>query len=286
MDFNLGVYGFGRDKTVMNRKVISKLLMCIAIVVMSVTARAEAPAELKAIVEKTIASNPEVQARFHNYLAAIQDQKAAKGGYYPHADIISTFRSQESLTSNLGNTESPDSLTQLALTQMLFDGFATPAEVNRLGHMARVRYYELQASMQEIAMETVKAYVDLQRYRKLIGFAESNYAVHQQLFDRIEERVTAGIARRVDLEQASGRFSTCRSQSVTEMTNLQNVTARYQRLTNELPAENLPEATFVKEGFIEDANPVIDACLSPKSRPAFSNRRHCCRSTRGEGSAR
>ncbi len=217
-------------------------------------AHAEVPAEVKEIVEKTIASNPEVQARFHNYMAAIQDQKAAKGGYYPHADIISTWRSQESLTSNIGNTESPDSMTQLAITQMLFDGFATPSEVNRLGHMARVRYYELQSSMQEIAMETVKAYIDVKRYRSLIGFAKSNYAVHKQLFDRIEERVNAGIARRVDLEQASGRLALAEANLLTEMTNLQNVTARFQRLTNELPPETLQEVSFVKEGFIEDAN--------------------------------
>jgi len=233
---------------------IFKLLALVMAFIMSSTVHAEVPAEIKSIIEKTIASNPEVQARFHNYMAAIQDQKAAKGGYYPHADIISTFRSQESLTSNIGNTESPDSMTQLAISQMLFDGFATPSEVNRLGHMARVRYYELQSSMQEIAMETTKAYIDVQRYRTLIGFAESNYAVHQQLFDRIEARVNAGIARRVDLEQASGRLALAEANLLTEMTNLQNVAARFQRLTNELPPESLPEVSFVKEGFIEDAN--------------------------------
>jgi len=235
-------------------KHVFRLFALMLMLSMSISVRAEVPAEVKEIIEKTIASNPEVQARFHNYLAAIQDQKAAKGGYYPHADIISTFRSQESLTSNIGNTESPDSMTQLAITQMLFDGFATPAEVNRLGHMARVRYYELQSSMQEIAMETIKAYIDVQRYRTLIDFAKSNYAVHQQLFDRIEERVTAGIARRVDLEQASGRLALAEANLLTEMTNLQNVTARFQRLTNELPPENLVDVSFVKDGFIEDAN--------------------------------
>ncbi len=233
---------------------IFKLFALMAMLVISNITQAEVPTEIKDIIEKTIASNPEVQARFHNYMAAIQDQKAAKGGYYPHADIISTLRSQESLTSNVGNTESPDSLTQLAITQMLFDGFATPSEVNRLGHMARVRYYELQSVMQEIAMETLKASIDVQRYRTLIGFAESNYAVHKQLFDRIEERVNAGIARRVDLEQASGRLALAEANLLTEMTNLQNVTARFQRLTNELPPESLPEVGFVKDDFIEDAN--------------------------------
>lgn len=226
---------------------------------------AEVPVTLKEIVEKTVTSNPEVQASFHAYKASVQEQQIAKGGYYPHADIISTFRSLERLTPNIGNTEMPNNQTQLVLRQMLFDGFATPAEVNRLGHAARVRYYELQSSMQSIALETVGAYIDVQRTRQLIDYAKSNYAVHKQLFTRIEERVQAGIARRVDLEQASGRLALAEANLLTEMTNLQNVTARFQRLTADMPPENLPAVGFIKEGFITDANKSLE--LAYKQNP-------------------
>lgn len=219
---------------------------------------AEVPATLKEIVEKTVTSNPEVQASFHTYKAAIEEQKIAKGGYYPHADIISNFRSQERLTSNIGNTETPNSQTQLVLRQMLFDGFATPAEVNRLGHAARVRYYELQSTMQSTALEIVGAYIDVQRNRQLIDYAKSNYAVHKQLFDRIEERVQAGIARKVDLEQASGRLALAEANLLTEMTNLQNVTARFQRLSGDMPPEDLPAVGFIKDGFVTDANKALE----------------------------
>ena len=61
-------------------------------------ASAASPTTLKEIVEKVVTSNPEVQANFHTYKAALQDQAAAKGGYWPHADIVSTFRNQERLT--------------------------------------------------------------------------------------------------------------------------------------------------------------------------------------------
>lgn len=219
---------------------------------------AEVPATLKEIVEQTVTTNPEVQASFHAYKASIQEQQIAKGGYYPHADIISTFRSQERLTPNIGNTEMPNNQTQLVLRQMLFDGFATPAEVNRLGHAARVRYYELQSSMQRIALETVGAYIDVQRTRQLIAFAKNNYAVHKQLFDRIDERVQAGIARKVDLEQAGGRLALAEANLLTEMTNLQNVEARFQRLTGDMPPESLPTVGFIKEGFITDANKSLE----------------------------
>lgn len=235
--------------------------------------QAEAPATLKEIVEKTVTTNPEVQANFHNYKAAVQEQRAAKGGYYPHADIISKMGYHEELTTNIGNTQTPDRQTDLVLRQMLFDGFATPSEVNRLGHAARVRYYELQSSMQTTALDIVKAYIDVQRYRQLLDYAKSNYAVHQQLFDRIEQRVQAGIARRVDLEQASGRLALAEANLLTEMTNLQNVTARFQRLSGDFPPESLPDVGFLKEGLASDANKSLETAYqkNPELLSAIEN---------------
>lgn len=235
------------------KKIYKSGLMVLTLLISSATVAA-VPTTLKQIVEKTITTNPEVQANFHTYKAALQAQKAAKGNYYPHADIISKFGSYEDLTPNVGNTQTPNSQTDLVLRQMLFDGFATPAEVNRLDHAARVRYYELQSSMQETALGIVNAYVDVKRYRQLIDYAQSNYAVHKQLFDRIEERVQAGIARRVDLEQASGRLALAEANLLTEITNLQNVTARFQRLSGDMPPDVMPGVNFLTEGLAADAN--------------------------------
>lgn len=161
----------------------------------------------------------------------------------------------------------PDSQAQFVLTQMLFDGFATPAEVGRLGHTARVRYYELQAAMQDIALKTTTAYINVQRGNELVKYAESNYVAHKKIFDRIEERVSAGVARKVDLEQASGRLALAEANLLTEMTNLQNTTASYQRLTGDMPTEALPEVTFRNEEDLKDPAKVLRAAF--ESNPSF-----------------
>ncbi len=248
----------------MMKKIYRGVIVACALLV-SYSVRADAPVTLQEIVEKTITSNPEVQANYHTYKAALQDQKAAQGGYYPHADIVSTWRSQERLTPNIGNTATPDRQTQLVLRQMLFDGFATRSEVSRLDHAARVRYYELQNSMQNTALDLVKTYIDIQRYRQLVDYAKENYIVHKQLFDRIEERVSAGVARRVDLEQASGRLALAEANLLTETTNLQNVTARFQRLSGDLPPDSLQEVSFYKDGVESDANQAL--MLAYKQNP-------------------
>lgn len=93
----------------------------------------------------------------------------------------------------------------------------------------------------------MKAYIDALRYRDLVQYAKDNYVIHKQLFDRIQERVAAGVARKVDLEQATGRLALAEANLLTETTNLHDVIARLQRLYGELPPETLEAPTFLMQ---------------------------------------
>ncbi|HSI38815.1 MAG TPA: TolC family outer membrane protein [Methylotenera sp.] len=203
---------------------------------------------LKDMVEKTVSSNPEVQARYHKFLESGFEQEAFRGGFLPKADIVSTYRNQENRVDLGDGTAIPRMNNELVLRQMIFDGFATSNEVKRLGHANRVRYYELQAAMQDTTLEFMRAYIDTARFRKLAEFAKENYIAHRQLFDRIQERVNAGVARKVDLEQANGRLALAEANLLTETTNLHDVTARMQRLYGELPPQTLEAPTFFNAG--------------------------------------
>lgn len=203
---------------------------------------------LKEMVEKTITSNPEVQTRYHKFLESGYEQDVARGNFLPSADIVSTYRNQEELVKISGKTGVPRMNNELVLRQMIFDGFATSNDVKRLGHSSRMRYYELQSAMQNTTLEFMRAYIDSLRYRELSQSAKDNYVVHKQLFDRIQERVSAGVARKVDLEQATGRLALAEANLLTEMTNLHDVTARLQRLYGELPPETLETPTFFNAG--------------------------------------
>lgn len=240
-------------KKLKKNKTFLKSILTIAVInslFSSPIIHAEPVVTLKQMVEKTISSNPEVQSRYHAYLGAGYERDIVKGGYLPKVDIQSTYRRQEDMNSlrNTTGTELPRWNNELVLRQMIFDGFATPYEVNRLGHAKRVRYYELQASMQDTTLEFMRAYIDSLRYTQLAEYAKTNYVTHKQLFDKIKERVDAGVARRVDSEQASGRLALAEANLLTEMTNLHDVTARVQRLLGELPPETLEQPDFYSTG--------------------------------------
>ena len=241
--------------------------MGAAALCLAVAAHADAPPTLQEVVAKAVTSNPEVQAQYHTFRAAEYERDIARGELLPRADLNTTYRRQEDMGPNVGNTNIPERQTQLVLSQLLFDGFATRNEVSRLSHAARVRYYELLSTMQNIALEVVRSYIDIQRFRQLTAFAQDNYIVHKQLFDRIQERVEAGVGRRVDLEQASGRLALAEANLLTELTNLHDVEARYQRLVGDLPPESLLDIDFYKSGVAPTATEALQ--LAYQQNPAL-----------------
>jgi adhesin transport system outer membrane protein len=225
---------------------------------------AEPLVTLKQLVEKVISSNPEVQAKYHAYLGAGYEQDVVHGGFLPKVDISSTYRNQENVDNNSASNSGLDIPTwnsEIVLRQMVFDGFATSNEVNRLGHAKRVRYYDLQSAMQNTTLEFMRTYIDILRYTQLSDYAKTNYVVHKQLYDRIKERVDAGVARKVDLEQAAGRLALAESNLLTEATNLHDVTTRIQRLLGELPPATLEQPEFYKTG--------VEATASEALRVAY-----------------
>lgn len=236
---------------------MKKLILTIIAFVAHFPVMAEPLVTLKEMVEKTVATNPEVQFKFHEYLSSGYERDAVKGGFLPRLDVQSVYRNQESTgLSNISNSNIPTWNNELILRQMIFDGFATAEEVNRLDHAQRVRYFELQNTIQDVTLEFITAYFDTLRFQELEGYAKRNYVIHKQLFDRIKERVDAGVARAVDLEQATGRLALAESNLLVETTNLHDVRTRMQRLMGELPPTTLEQPTFFDAGV--DAS-VVDA---------------------------
>lgn len=253
------------------KKIASALLM--GVFSYSSLVIAASPETLEKIIEKAVSENPEVQASFHAYKASEFDESAAKGRYLPNLTVDQTFRNQERLTPNVNNTYTPNQQSTLTLRQMIFDGLATPSEVGRLDHVAKSRFYELQGQMQSVALDTATAYFDLLRYRRLVSYAQDNFVVHKQIYDKIKSRVDAGVGKKVDLEQATGRLALAEANLLTETTNLYDVSARFQRLVGELPPETVTEVMLTGDGLAGSAEEVLDSAYkqNPNILAAIEN---------------
>jgi len=249
------------------------LIIAAAIaVILTGSAWAQPATSLKASVERTILTNPEIKFKLQNLQAATSEQDAAKGGWRPRVDLESSYGSKNSVTPGQAfGREYESSATTLQLRQTLFDGFATNNEVRRLGHTRLTTYFELLSASDQLALETIRAYVDVLRYRELVSLARDNYVTHAEVHAKLESRVKAGVGRRVDLEQAAGRMALAESNWLTETSNLHDVSTRYQRLVGEVPAETLAPAPALtgflpaREGFVQNtvrANPDFKGAVS------------------------
>lgn len=198
------------------------------------------PEPLAQAARKAVQSNPEVQARWNGFLAAGNERDVARGSYMPQLDLSAATGRESRVTPAADYGRYGFNTTQLTLSQMLFDGLFTRNEVQRLGYAKLTRYYELQEASETAALEAVRAYADVVRYRELVETAKENYIEHKQTTLQVQERAKAGVGRGADLEQANGRLALAESNLLTELTNLHDVSARYLRIVGEKPPANLP----------------------------------------------
>ncbi len=207
--------------------------------VAATTVSAEPISSFDQAITQAVLTSPRVNADWYNFEATREAQRVAQGGYYPSVDLNADVGREERDTPLIDTGSYSRDAARLSITQMLFDGFQTRDEVARLGYAKLSRYYDLQRSSQEVALEAARAYLDVLRYQKLVTFAEQNYVVHRQLYDKIAERTGGGVSQGVDLEQAESRIALAESNLLTEATNLHDVRVRFQRIVGDLPADEL-----------------------------------------------
>lgn len=208
---------------------------------------------LKEAAQLAVLSNPEVLARWHTIQAAQGERDAARGGLLPRVDLTLAKGREQGGELGTGNR----SANSLSLTQLLYDGFATRNEIRRLDHATRVRMFEFFDSSESVALEAVRAYVDVVRYRELVRLAEDNFVEHQAVFSQTDQRVKARVAPSVDLEQVAGRRALAQSNLLTETANLHDTTARFQRVIGRLPSPQAELPGYLLQEIPADATTAL-----------------------------
>lgn len=218
----------------------SPKLICAAILAaLSTMAAAQTPTPLRDAARKAVVSNPEVQARWHAFRAADEEQSVARASLLPQGDLLAAVGRERLRQPGIGADSFTHRSLAVSFNQLVYDGFFTRSEVARLGYGKLARYYELIDASETAALEALRAYADVLRYRELVRLAQDNYVEHRQIHGQIGERTQAGVGRRVDLDQASGRLALAESNLLTEVSNLHDVTARYLRVVGEMPPAEL-----------------------------------------------
>ncbi|MFA7552629.1 MAG: TolC family outer membrane protein [Spongiibacteraceae bacterium] len=217
---------------------VAKLTFVLSLCFTPAIVVAEKPQDdLLSVVQEALETNPELQFSLHAFQASTHDQREAFGGYLPSLDLNASGGRGDRDYDGRGSYSR--NYAEVSLTQMLFDGFRVRNAVARAEHSSRARYYEFLEEAETKALESSEVYLSVLRHRALVTLAQKNVANHQRVQRHVSDRVGQGISNRGDLQQIDGRLSLARSNLMTEIANLQSVTARFQRLVGRFPAENL-----------------------------------------------
>ncbi len=250
-------------------------LACLPLTVLAqslpATLYAPGTTDLSSTIQQAIVTNPQVNASWANFSASGSDIRVAQGGYLPSIDVSAGVGRQDQQNDGRGSYDSD--FAELTLTQMVFDGFATRSEVERLDRARLVAYFELLGASEEVALDAFRTYLDVLRYRELVSLAQDNYREHQRVFAQIEERALSGAGRGVDLEQISGRLALAESNLMSEASNLHDVTARFQRIVGALPAQNMTPAPSLAAELPTDVSQAIELAFqgNPEFHAAIEN---------------
>ena len=191
---------------------------------------------------KAIEANPEVEAKWHAFLATGYDHREAWGGYLPSVDVTAAGGRANRDFDGRGSYDRAQA--EVSVTQMLFDGFGVRNDVRGAKHRQIRSYYELIATAERVALETFTVYQDIVTRRELVVLSQENYSNHYRVFQQIERRGRSGLSTSADLEQIQGRLALAESNLLTEAANLHDVTAQFLRLVGRPPGDTLAPAAL------------------------------------------
>lgn len=217
------------------------------------------------VIKKAIEHDPDIQTKWHEFLATSHDIRSAKGAYLPTIELNANHGFE---TRNYGsNKEFNGSNVNLTLSQALYNGFNTRYQVQRYQNIHLVSYFELLHTVETTSLATFTAFQNVIRHRELVRLSRENFDVHKHVYAQIEQSAKAGVARRADFEQVNGRLALAESNLLTELNNLHDANAHYLRLVGELPPKTFSQPAIKETLLPATIEDVMGIAL--QSNPAF-----------------
>lgn len=191
-------------------------------------------------IQHALHTNPDVQRDIANRFTVGEQLKQAKAGWLPVVDLNAGIGRERSNNPTCALINScPITLTRreasATLTQNLFNGFGTVADVRRQRAHLHSAAFKIVEKAQDVALDTVEKYLDVLRYQHLLQISQQNLNAHERILGMIKQRSETGLGRKADLEQAESRVALARANVVAERGHLRDARTAFIRVVGEEP---------------------------------------------------
>ena len=175
-----------------------------------------------------------LNADLHALEAQIEDANGVFGRMLPTVDLRGSVGRENTEIDNVESRTYNANSYGIEARQNIFSGFANQARYSAAHSEAMQTYFRYLNKANQIAFEASSSHIDVSRFQALTKLSEENLKYHQDLMDRIDEKVKSGVARQSDLEQARSRYTLALGNLATEKANTFSSMANYQRITDKV----------------------------------------------------
>ncbi|MGR5354451.1 TolC family outer membrane protein [Vibrio chagasii] len=205
-------------------------------------------ASLEESVAFAIDYSPEILAQYSRYQSVIRDGDAASGLYMPQVNLYAAAGYEETRYNSGSKLDTDDrGLTRteigVKVSQLLFDGFKTTSNVDRLTYEAEAERLTLISRAENVSLDVVRNYLDILKAETLLELSKRNVKEHQEIYQDIQDKKSKGLSSNSDLAQISARVATAQSSLIAAQNNLFDLQTQYLRLVGK-PAVNLVYPRF------------------------------------------
>ncbi|MBQ4889322.1 TolC family outer membrane protein [Shewanella sp. MMG014] len=211
-------------------------LLFISALVMSTQVQAMT---LEQSVAEAINHHPRLQQKYASFEAAVRYKKAAVGDYLPQVKLYGgvgyeevRYNSGQRVDTDLNRTE-----LGVKVSQLLFDGFRTTSEIDRLEFEQEAERFGLISEAENLSLDVATVYLNLMLSNRVVGLAERNIVEHEDILKDIILRQAKGLSSESDVAQVKARVATSQSGYLAARNEQMDLQARYYDLVGQLPTE-------------------------------------------------
>ncbi len=185
---------------------------------------------LSSAIGNALRNHPELHALQFESEAANYGISAAKGLNRPQISVKASATYATDLTR-----ENTGWNAGVSATQRLYDGGYATSERHRASALANSVENQLIDKAMIVGLESIQAYMEVQRSRGLVRILTANVERLSALRGRIEARVIAGASTEVDLYETSAKIDASKIQLLDARTQLADAVVNYRTIIGKNP---------------------------------------------------
>jgi adhesin transport system outer membrane protein len=184
-------------------------------------------------VRATLETNPEIGVVQANREAIDQELRQARAQYLPSIDLRGAAGPEYTDSPTTRNQRGDDTETllrlesQITLSQLLFDGFATQSEIARQTSRIDSAAFRVQEAAEFVALDAIEAHLEILRNQDLVELARENLEEHQRILGLVRELEGQGASSIADVRQSEARIAAAETSLATAIGNLRDAEALY-----------------------------------------------------------